>query len=110
MNKIAVSVSTSLLAFCTQRTVALDILKEGVRLLAYEKLNGTLKKEILIEIIKLFAYGDDKQQGTLDDRLSKETIGVLITLIESGTIDFIIDGIVKDDYSVFRKCLKRLFG
>jgi hypothetical protein len=103
-------IAHALLKCCDKDTKPLDVIKKGVELLDRNKVyDNKTKRYILIEIIKMYAVGEDGQGGTADDRLSPETVSILTMLIESEMIGLVIDGIVAGIRKIKLGCFKRCF-
>jgi len=107
MEPLVREIVKGLLDISTKEMKPLVLVEEGVKLLQDKPFNKNTKKEILKAIIQQIAYGADGVCNTFDDRLSPETLNILLMIIETDTVDYIIDGIVAN----FKKLkVKTLFN
>lgn len=110
MDTIITEVYHEMLKVCSNTATPTSIIQTGVELLQKKNIDKNLKKEIIKAVVRKFALGTDGISNTEDDRLSEQTLVVLIMLIESDLIDTVIDGIVSQiKKSGFTKCFHR-FG
>ena len=79
--------------------IILDIIEEALA-------QGTTKKAV-IALLHDFADGKDGVLGTADDRLTPEQVVLLESLINSGTIDRLVEKMYTPDW--VKKILKFLF-
>jgi hypothetical protein len=94
MEPVIKEVFNVMLSKCTKEAKPIDIIKSGVEALQTKQINKSFKREIVKAVIEKIAAGNDGIHGTADDRLSPETLQVLIVLLESDVINTVIDGIV----------------
>jgi len=94
MEPLISDVFQTVLLACTKEAKPIDIIQSGVEVLNAKPIEKHFKKEILKAVIERIAAGNDGIQGTADDRLTPETLRVLIVLLESDVINTVIDGIV----------------
>ena len=104
MDVIIKDVALALLDVCTKQTMPIDLVKIGVELLQNKPISNVEKKAILKQILTDIAVGQDGVKGTYDDRLSENTLGLLIILIEADLTDVIITGVVSGAKKVTSKC------
>ena len=108
MEPIIREVFDGLTKICNREATPIEIIKTGVKILEGKPIDKVFKKEILIAVLKRIAYGQDGLADTEDDRLSPETLNILIMLIESECLDAVIDGIMvsfkKVGLTVFDRC------
>jgi hypothetical protein len=105
MEPLISNVFQTVLSACTKEAKPIDIIKSGVDVLNGKPIEKHFKKEILKAVIERIAAGNDGIHGTADDRLSKETMAILLVLLESNLIDTVIDGIVVQIKKVnIKKC------
>jgi hypothetical protein len=108
MEPIIREVFEGLTKICNKEATPIDIIKTGVKILEGKPINKAFKKEILVAVLKRIAYGQDGLADTEDDKLSPETLNMLIMLIESEFLDAVIDGIIvsfkKVGLTIFDRC------
>jgi heterodisulfide reductase subunit C len=93
MNEITQEVFTELLKVCTKDVTVIDIIRVGVEMLQGKPISKPFKKQVLKTVLEKIARGRDNVANTEDDRLSKNTLSVLIMMVESEALDDIIEGI-----------------
>jgi hypothetical protein len=110
MEPVIKEVFQTVLSACTKEAKPIDIIKSGVNVLnGKPSIEKHFKKEILKSVIERIAQGKDGIAGTEDDRLSPQTVDILMTLVNSEVVDYVIDGIVAqvkraDFRTLFNRC------
>lgn len=109
MDVIVNEVFLGLIAIATKSTTPSELLEKGVEILQNKPISNVQKKEVLKSIIKKIAYGSDGIPNSWDDRLSEDTLNILLMAIDSQLMDALIDGIVVNFKKVgfkeiFNKC------
>jgi hypothetical protein len=110
---VTYNVATNLYRFIEKSHTAIDIIQQGVKLLEdYDNVKPQEKKKLLKTILISLSKGKDAIVGTADDNVSPATLQALLLLVDSGMLDFVIDGVVKNihtykrTYKICGICLK----
>ena len=105
MDEIIKEVYDAIVVVCNKEACPTDLIKIGVDVLHKKNINNDFKREIIKAVLTKIACGNDGEPNTADDRLSQNTIGLLIILIDSELIDVIITGVVAGSTKVrFFRC------
>ena len=94
MNSIITETAIGLFQVLTKESTPLQIISKGVELLNGKPISGSTKKQVLKHILTQIARGSDGIMGTDDDRISPETLQVLLVMVDSQLLDVVIDGVV----------------
>jgi hypothetical protein len=107
MESITREVFEALRDISKRNTQPIDLITKGVEILQPKAINKEFKREILIAVLERIAYGNDGIANTADDRLSPESLELLIILLNSDVMNSVITGIVATIKKTnVKKCFK----